>query len=262
MIDDQYQPNLVDTTDCLEAVGVFRTYKNLFFIIVILSMIVLQAAFWLYHTGNIARAGNDIAAAVHPSLDEPLAQPADTNEPDTAMTQQPQAEPDQIDSAARDVVAADANEPNQLAQQPSQRRPINIKLTKAQIEWTIRVANFTLFASAMLFTLTLLFILKTSLLGRIGGINHIARGFFLALIALFFILPWQLYFPGILPGTIFTADELFTRTENLQQNETSNMVLFYLRFSGIWLVAFIFLVKAQLRTCRWTRTMHKRLDVV
>src|SRR4030042_5939777 len=46
--------NLLDTTDCLEAVGVFKGWKNFFFIIVILCILLLQICFWLVDTGLIS----------------------------------------------------------------------------------------------------------------------------------------------------------------------------------------------------------------
>ena len=40
------QSEMVDTTDSLEAVGVFRGWKNLFFIVALLCLLFTQAAFW------------------------------------------------------------------------------------------------------------------------------------------------------------------------------------------------------------------------
>ena len=45
--------NLLDTTDCLEAVGVLKGWKNLLFIIMVLCIVLLQACFWLVDTGWI-----------------------------------------------------------------------------------------------------------------------------------------------------------------------------------------------------------------
>jgi hypothetical protein len=43
--------NLIDTTDCLEAVGVFRGWKNFLFIVAICCLVLLQVSFWLVDTG-------------------------------------------------------------------------------------------------------------------------------------------------------------------------------------------------------------------
>ncbi|MGD8787491.1 MAG: hypothetical protein PVJ60_08715, partial [Phycisphaerales bacterium] len=47
------QNSLLDTTDCLEAVGVFRGWKNFLFIILVLGLLVSQACFWVVNTGLI-----------------------------------------------------------------------------------------------------------------------------------------------------------------------------------------------------------------
>ena len=39
--------NLLDTTDCLEAVGVFKGWKNFLFVILLICILLLQACFWL-----------------------------------------------------------------------------------------------------------------------------------------------------------------------------------------------------------------------
>ena len=45
--------NLIDTTDCLEAIGVFRCWKNLFFTITFISLLLLQGAFWYVNLGYL-----------------------------------------------------------------------------------------------------------------------------------------------------------------------------------------------------------------
>ena len=63
--------NLIDTTDCLEAVGVFKGWKNFLFIIIILSLLLLQVSFWLVDTKVIttgSMGADDVPAAAD---DEP-----------------------------------------------------------------------------------------------------------------------------------------------------------------------------------------------
>ena len=60
---DQGKENyLVDTTDCLEAVGVFRASKNIFFVVSIACLLLLQACFWIVQTGYV-KADDDSSAA-------------------------------------------------------------------------------------------------------------------------------------------------------------------------------------------------------
>ena len=54
MNENQVNPNnLLDATDCLEAIGVFRGWKNFLFVIIILSLLLSQTCFWLVNTGYI-----------------------------------------------------------------------------------------------------------------------------------------------------------------------------------------------------------------
>ncbi|MHC4751762.1 MAG: hypothetical protein ACYTFW_18040 [Planctomycetota bacterium] len=54
MNENQVSPNnLLDTTDCLEAVGVFKGWKNFFFVIIVLCLLLLQMFFLLVDTGTI-----------------------------------------------------------------------------------------------------------------------------------------------------------------------------------------------------------------
>jgi predicted MFS family arabinose efflux permease len=45
--------DMVETSDSLEAVGVFRGWKNLFFIVMVLCLLLTQVAFWTVNAGLI-----------------------------------------------------------------------------------------------------------------------------------------------------------------------------------------------------------------
>ena len=89
MDENQERKNLIDTTDCLEAVGVFRGWKNFLFVITILFLLLTQLSFWLVDTGlvKIEDTRGTISAIVATEAEE-------------------------IDQAAKQV----ATEPNQPAQ--------------------------------------------------------------------------------------------------------------------------------------------------
>ena len=46
--------DLLDTTDCLEAVGVFKGWKNLLSLILVVCLLLLQAGFFLVDQGYVA----------------------------------------------------------------------------------------------------------------------------------------------------------------------------------------------------------------
>jgi len=118
-----------------------------------------------------------------------------------------------------------------------------------------------LIPTAVLYCLTLLFGLKVSLVGRLGGINHAARAFFLALIAVVLLLPWQKFFAGIVVGAMFSPEELLDAAVAEKTDILSNAV-YYLRFIGYWLLVMSLLILSQVRGARWARAILRRLEVI
>ncbi len=204
-------------TDGLEAAGVFRAWKNFLFVAAILCLMLLQAIFWLAHTGQIEfgpdAASDSVAAA------------------ESAVTRHPSP-----------IVAG---------------RLIPFDLTFKHIASVVRPVNGILILACVLYGLTTFFALTVSIAGELGGLGHISRAFYLSVVMLILLLPWQMIFaPGVF-GTIYTPSELV----HLRTNEaagTAEAVLFYLRFSGVWALTVLVLVLAQWRTCRWTKAiLHK-----
>jgi hypothetical protein len=237
MNENQAGPNsLLDTTDCLEAVGVFRGWKNFFFIIIVLCLLVLQICFWAVNTGYIPakecpgnKAQSNEAAAV--GLGEDV---QDANEAANEVSAE-QSEPAQADSL--------------------------FGITFKCLAMVIRVVNAVLVLTGTLYCLTILLALKISLVGRLGGINHICRAFFLSLVMLFLLLPWQKVFGGIVLGAIYTPCEL-VKWCSAESSNIFCIVLRYLRFTGYWLVILLLLIFSQLRSGRWTKTILRRLEVI
>lgn len=60
--------NMIETSDSLEAVGVFRAWKNIFFVIVLVCLLLTQAAFWSVDLGLI-----EVPKRVSPSIDDTTA---------------------------------------------------------------------------------------------------------------------------------------------------------------------------------------------
>ena len=237
MNENQVGPNsLLDTTDCLEAVGVFRGWKNFLFIIIVLCLLLLQICFWVVNTGYIPakecpgnKAQSNEAAAV--GLGEDV---QDVNE-------------------AANEVSAEQSEPA-LADSL-------FGITFKHLAMVMRVVNAILVLTGTLYCLTILLALKISLVGRLGGINHICRAFFLSLIMLFLLLPWQRVFGGVVLGAIYTPGELVEWC-SAETSSILGIILRYLRFTGYWLVILLLLIFSQLRSGRWTKTILRRLEVI
>ena len=240
MNENQAGPNsLLDTTDCLEAVGVFRGWKNFLFIIIILCLLLLQICFWAVNTDYISAKecpGNKAQSneAVAGGLGENVEDVEDVNEPAEAEIQEPQ-----------------------------QSTPAGtlFGITFKHLAVVIRIVNAVLVLTGTLYCLTILLALKISLVGRLGGINHICRAFFLSLVMLVLLLPWQRVFGGVVLGAIYAPCELVEWC-SAEAGSILGIVLRYLRFTGYWLVILLLLIFSQLRSGRWTKTILRRLEVI
>jgi hypothetical protein len=252
------QSNLLDTTDCLEAVGVFKGWKNFLFVITILCVLLLQVCFWLVDRRWVKpQAAGEQTASQQPAggSQQQLSKLTEPNKP---------AEP----NAPAIKKLAGPNTPAVAIEQLSQRTGIGavtsgllVGITLERLTWAIRFINALLILTATFYCLTVLFTLKVSMLGRLGGINHIARAFFLSLLALVLILPWQRVFGNVVFGAIFAPDELLEWFSAEKKDMLSNS-LYYLRFSGYWLLVLLLLIFSFIRGCRWANAILRRLEVI
>lgn len=233
------QGAMIETTDCLEAVGVFRGWKNLFFLIVVVCLLLVQAAFWLVDL-KIVPAGGDGSAPVA------IAAPADANAVSGTAAGAP-AEPNQPSSR----VASAVRLPAQLLG----------KLDAGHLARAIELINGILIVAVVLYVLAMFFNLMVSLVGRLGGIRHISRAFFLSVIVLVLVIPWQTVVGSRVPGVVYTLPELLNWMAGKNES-TVNTVLYYLRFSGYWLVFLLLVLVCQLRSARWTKSMLRRLEII
>jgi len=298
MNESQAGPNdLLDTTDCLEAVGVFKAWKNFFFVIIILCLLLLQACFFLVDRGYIS-IGEQAAGAGEVTL--PAEAPSQVAEPPVEMemeAEQPAAPVEPIEAVQPEEVAEpepavepdpvaepnEAAEPNQPAEPNSTLSGMQTQATgtvrhlQRAITWpggdffagfsfeqltlAIRLLNAVLILTATLYCLTLLFGLKVSMHGRLGGINHVSRAFFLSLLMLVLLLPWQRIFGGVVTGAIFTPGEL-QEWFSARTDDMFDTVLYYLRFSGYGVLIFLLLLLSQLRSLRWAKAILRRLEII
>ncbi len=253
MNESQNKPNnLIDTTDCLEALAVFRGWKNFSFVIVILCLLLLQGSFWLVNVGYVKtdQQCTSDSAAVEAEKGEEIAEAA----------KQTAGKKEEIEKAAKQV-ASEANEPARAEEEPKKGIAVfDIKF--GHLAWLIRFLNFVLILAAILYCLTMLFSLKVSLLGRLGGINHISRAFFLSLVFVVLLLPWQKFFGGVVSGAMYSPCELLRSCEAAQSRGTFCTILHYLRFTGYWVLVMLFLIFAHIRSARWARAILRRLEVI
>lgn len=288
MEEHQTNQDIIDITDCLEARDAFRGMKNFCFWLVLLSLILLQGLFWFQQSGGIAyeqRCGTSASCrAICPALSAPESAPA------AAEAQRSDAAPAVLAAAAAPAAApaAPAENPQAPASVPSE--PIAQaaqevaqeaqpaaepeKTKSASLKWPlfhlscrhawvlISGLNAVLLFAAVLYCLVLLITLKVSLVSRLGGINHISRAFFISLFLLIFLFPWQCLIPGVLAGAIYLPSELLCVFPSRADGSKFWLVLTYLRFVGLWILAVWLLVWSAIRSGKWYQATQRRLGIV
>ena len=251
------QNDLIGTTDCLEAVGVLRCWKNFLFVIAVLCILLLQTSFWLVDFGCV-KSGEDanVGAAVEVIgevvADESggVAVVADANQLVAAADQNMVVKTEDA-VAAVVVVPEKANGGGDL-----------FEFTFEKLAGIMRLINFVLIPVSMLYCLTLLFTLKVSLLGRLGGINHICRAVFISLVFMVLVLPWQKFFGGMFVGAIFSPAELLKSCAVAGERQIFDTAFYYLRFVGYGVLVMVLLIFAHVRSCRWSKAILRRLEVI
>jgi len=230
------QSHMIETTDCLEAVGVFRGWKNFFFLMVVLCLLLAQTCFWL--------------------VDMKLVKiPADAAGPTGAM------------AVSTPPAAADANAPSEPgAPVQTDAGKLGLGLLKkpnfGHLARTIDVVNGILIVTAALYCMAMFFSLMVSLIGRLGGINHISRAFFLSLIMVVLVVPWQRLLESSVIGVVYTPSDLVTWFTAKSEGGIVRTVLYYLRFSGYWLVVMLLVIMSQTRSAHWTKSILRRLEII
>jgi len=259
------QDDLLDTTDCLEAIGVFKGWKNFLFIIVFGSLLLQQVLFWTVNSGWVKpeAPAEEVLPVVVNEPNEPTKGPGLTDMVEGDLPE----DPNEILEAAGRIVA----DPNLSADEGGKKSKPLATVDFKYAKWLIRILNFALIMASTLYCLTLLFALKVSLLGRLGGINHICRAFFLSLVFLVLLLPWQQLIGSVygsewlvVRGEIFTPGELLKlmKWHDEQHARLFVGVLYYLRFVGYWLFVMLILVFSLLRSGRWAKATLRRLEII
>lgn len=255
--------DVVDTTDCFEAIGACKGMKNLSFIIVLICLLLLQGVFWLNTTGYIDSV-EETAVAAEPVVEKQVE--AEVTAAEKTVT----PEEAQADKVVEEIAGADEQA------KPAEEEPTVI-VTEESVKETIAkylvpkyehavvivgVCNFALILAATLYCLVLLISLKISLVGRLGGISHISKAFFLSLIALVILMPWQVMFEGVCLGAIYTPAELFADWTTAGSSELACQILYYARFAGMEILVLLLILTAQCRSAKWAKTTLRRLGVV
>ncbi len=217
--------SVFETNDSLEAVSVFRTWKNVFFAVLVVCLALIQAAFWLINLNIVPAPAAATTAVATP-----------------AQTPAPAAEAAKTDAATgffQRVLAG-----------------LNYERTAR----TVELVNGVLLVAAVLAAASIFFALMVSLVGRLGGLNHISRAFILSLIAAVLMIPWQVLGLNVL-GVTWTPDELL-RWLPSKGTGLGNAIIFYLRFTGYWAAVVLLVFLSQARSTLWSKSILRRLEII
>jgi len=189
--------DFVNVTDCLEAVSVLKSIKNFLFILILLSIIALGFCFWFADLGFIYtqnQADQAKQAAQERLVEDIVAEQVEV------VVDANSAEQAAASAVEKVVETQDARDVSAAKQKPE------LAIHFKYIRWVVKFCNYILFFASILYCLVLLISLKVSLVGNLGGINHITRAFFLSLFMVIFLMPWQKIFGPTEPvviGTIY-----------------------------------------------------------
>jgi hypothetical protein len=243
----------MESGDALEAVCAFKAFKNLMFLIALVCLLVLEAAFWMNHCGLIDKKACPLSKGQLAGVctedsavegDMPLVMLAAQIEEATSGSDAHEGIIDRITRTAGGILTHIKNP------------------TCRQVRCAMRISAGVGLVAMVLYCLGLLMSLKISIAGRLGGINHISRAFLLSLLALALAIPWQVCFPNVVAGAIFTWKELITRNVVTCQLCNCESFFYYGRFVGLWAVVVVLLLASQIRSCRWTKAVKRRFQIL
>lgn len=257
------QDKLLEATDYIEAIGALKAMKNLFFFIILVFLLATQACFWLTKLNCIqldSEKSESAATQSYCPISGVVGLAAGTDEVKVEKSESTEkiVEAAKVLTEDSAAITADVN----VLAQADKTGPFRLTLKSRHVALFIRICNFVLIISAFVYSLTLLIGLKVSLIGRLGGINHITRAVFLSIFAIAFLFPWQVLFNGVVAGAIYTPDELFNCLTKCADASVIQKTCMYFRFTGLWILTTLIFLSAQIRTVRWARTMLRRLGII
>lgn len=289
--------NMIDATDALETVSACQSMKNFLFTLIVIGLAICQIVFWMDYFGLVVRKA-DVSTPVTNAQTTGLPFLAATTDTISAEPAAVTAEPVKPIDQAIDEIVKTANQPHEdsgvVLENEADRIPADIVEKSEPVQTAepqavpepaqtdevlppkkdlfsiscrfaagvVTVCNFIVLAGAILYSLSLLICLKISLTGRLGGMNHITRAFFISLFLLVVLVPWQRVMPGVLIGSVWLPRELLCGGWAKINDSVLWQVMFYLRFCGLCLVALWLLLWAQIRSAKWARATLRRLGVV
>ena len=252
--------------DALEAFNTFSGARNIFFWLLAAGLVLTQVVFWVVDQGGIdpvletaknQRTGPQcISYCPGPgsmTISGELSVGGKTEIPDELSVGGKTEIPDELSVGGQAEASADRTE-DILDHDKQLARADAVDKTLGTI---LKGANCLLTFFSVVYCLTLLIGMKLALIGRLGGLADAGRAFFLSLIVMVFIVPWQQMIFADVPGVLYDYAKLKIWCTSI--NGTAGYILYYGRFTGFWLLCVVLLLMAQRHSGRLVKRVRLRI---
>ncbi len=244
--------------DALEAFNLARSMRNVLFFLLLLSLLILGSVFWLTDITRWQQTSHPVTVAPE-TIDIPVPDNTPSDAPSAALPDKPAAEADiaAADSSAETpaAVADDTVTDKNTAANDDAARNTQWRQQLARVLAT--VGRFSAFFAGLMYLLTLLLMIKFTIVGRLGGAAAMTRAFFLMLLAAVLMVPWKSLAAINYPGALFPYDELLAVQCGLQT--AGDAFCYYLHYVGLWAGVLLLIIAAHCRS-RQGVLMVKRLQ--
>lgn len=259
-----------ERADATEAYGSFKAARTLFFWLLLLGLVVVQAGFWVVDQGaiDLALGGCEQNLAVPISWAGPMPVALSNNQTDMSGESSEQGPVPRIVPRQEIPVEQEAGGNDMAAKIRS------ADSLRMLIKLTLKTVNYLLVFSAVAYCLILLIGMKIALVGHLGGLADSGKAFFISLIVMLLILPWMQMISGgsdcgacermariSQSGTLFSYDELAKEYTSLGEDTTfARHAIYYGRFVGLWLLTVALLLCGQRRSSRAAEKIALRIS--
>ena len=247
--------SISDKNDALEAFKTFSGARSLFFWILLIAMLVLQVIFWMVDSGKVDSA--------LPRYETSQPKPGGSCPKGEAVLLMVADQQDKTDKNPTPPAEKDLKEEKQAAPQ-NNLPPTNEKLAACETAGllinSLKIVKYVATVTVVLYCLSLLIGVKLALIGQLGGMANAAKAFFLSLILMVFIVPWQDAISPEIPGVLFGYKELALWYQQIRIDGNSwGYGLYYGRFVGFWAFSIIVMLVAQLRSYQSVKQIRQRI---
>lgn len=279
----KYDTDLTRNADAIEAYSTFAAARNLFFFILLIGMIILAASFWTVDRGcldevlDFEKYRNESTFVKANGPCDGFILVADEQAPDAQNpTESAPTPPDEAEKSATPaplpqkpanngdgflVPIPGQPSPESQEQQSSAERENklrNLQSLQILIDIALRVINYGLTLLVITYCLTLLVAMKISLVARLGGMADASKAFFISLLMMVLVVPWQRVISSeiAIPGMLFSFAELEDSYCRLMvDGSLMSTVCYYVRFQMLWLLSLVMLIVTQWRSSRSTKVI-------